>query len=451
MSDTPAPSSLTFAQLLDLPTKDAVGFYLGSLPPAALLDLVAQSWDSEKARLAANNDRLKKFRQSHKRGLASACPPPHRNDDVTAGAADDAVDSSASGDDSSVNAVAPAKRRWSVGRMWPWKVVEKFLYAHPQSLAETSVKVYEGVFKRWVEAFDVESHASKEVMAEGRDDPIAYLILHPAVVRKIGNEWMSKGDEPLSLATVDSRVKFLCYMASHWRRFEQHVGAEKAVPELQQYSAVLSERVRQDQSRKAPKMKYDVWITAVEKEFGKESLEYLFAWWFMDSPTRNDVFKIARSEEENDGKHNFVVIPEDKNNACTFIWNNSKTVVQGCKATETAYKLRGTYSPFVSKMLHDMIERYPGREWLFSKTKKDYLEFRRAIMEKTGDHDDKACINYQRRMLALWGREHLTPEEMVELHRKMQHSQTTGREVYEAAPLVTTASNDAAPTEMAVN
>jgi hypothetical protein len=191
-------------------------------------------------------------------------------------------------------------------------------------------------------------------------------------------------------------------MASHWKRFDQYAGAAEALPELQQYSAELSERVRLDQSRKAPKMKYEVWIAAVEKEFGRDSLEHLFAWWFMDSPTRSDVFKIARSEAENDAKHNFVVIPaEDKEKPCTFIWNNSKTVVPGCKATETAYKLRGTYSPFVSKMLHEMIERYPGREWLFGKTKKDYLEFRRVIMGKTGAHDDMACINFQRRMLAL--------------------------------------------------
>jgi hypothetical protein len=30
------------------------------------------------------------------------------------------------------------------------------------------------------------------VMADGRDDPIAYLNLHPSLVRSIGKEWMNK-------------------------------------------------------------------------------------------------------------------------------------------------------------------------------------------------------------------------------------------------------------------
>ncbi len=39
---------------------------------------------------------------------------------------------------------------------------------------------------------DKESHGSKDVMADGRDDPIAYLNLHPSLVRSIGKEWMNK-------------------------------------------------------------------------------------------------------------------------------------------------------------------------------------------------------------------------------------------------------------------
>jgi hypothetical protein len=449
---TPTNSPFTFNQFTTyLRSRDAARAHLQTLSPEALIDLLMNGWEMLSTRLEAGRRRMVKYRQASKRSLASA----FTDDSAGSSSPSPAAEGSSSEETSSpavADGVLPKRVRtqkpWSVKPMWPWESVDVFL---SQSLMASSVEIYKIHFHKWVEAVDNESHRCKQIMAESRHDPVAYLILHPALVRKIGAAWMSDSHAPLALATVDARVKFLCYMGQRWKRFVRHAGAAEAFPELQQYSAELSERVRLDQSRKAPAMKYEEWLAVVLEKCGAGSFEHLYAWWFMESPTRNDVFRIARSEAENDGKHNFVVIPHDKETPCTFIWNHSKTVVAGCKATESPYKLRGAYSPFVSGMLREMIERNPGRKWLFGKTKIDFAEFRRALTEKTGAPTASASINYQRRMLALWGREHLTPEEMVELHRKMQHSQTTGREVYEAAPLVTTSSNDAAPTEMAVN